>query len=157
MAFVEIPLNSFRYRFRRLTWREELKIPFSRTEDQRLTFLAQALNDVSGLKIASITDATKILAQLPPAIFWRIWIIYRGGLREDRFFSTQGLYKAPEQRAYIQRLYADEQIVEEQVDEATRELEAQFGIAEVRESRELENQLFRQAKESGTLTAAKED
>ena len=49
MEFVEIPLNSFRYHFRRLPWHEELKIPFTKTEDQRLTFLAQALTSVSGL------------------------------------------------------------------------------------------------------------
>jgi hypothetical protein len=157
MAFVEISLNSFQYRFRRLTWREELKIRFSKTEDQRLTFLAQALNDVSGLKITSPADATKILTQLPPAIFWRIWIMYQGGLPEDQFFSTQGLYKAPDQRTYIKRLYEDEQVVEEQVDEATRELQARFGIAEVRESRAVESQLFKAAKDAGKLTRAKEE
>ena len=157
MATVEIPLNSFRYHFRRLTWREELKIPFSKTEDQRLTFLAQALNDVSGLKIASAADARKILTQLPPAIFWRIWIIYRGGLPEDRFFSTQGLYKAPDQKAYIKRLYADEQAIDERVDAATRHLEEQFGRAEVQEARAQENQLFQHAKAAGTLVRAKED
>ncbi len=83
MEFVEIPLNSFRYRFRRLNWREELNIPFTKTEDQRLTFLARALSNVSGLQITSQADATKILTQLPSAIFWRLWILYRGGLPDD--------------------------------------------------------------------------
>ena len=156
MEFVEIPLNSFRYRFRRLPWHEELKIPFTKTEDQRLTFLAQALTSVSGFQIASAADAAKILTQLPPAIFWRIWILYRGGLPDDRYFSTQGLYKAPDQKAYIKRLYEDEQIVEEQADEATRQMEAEFGIAEVREARALESKLFQHAKQSGTLVRAKE-
>ncbi len=137
--FVEIPLNSFRYRFRRLAWYEELKIPFTKTEDQRLTFLAQALNSVSGLLITTPADATKILTQLPPAIFWRIWIIYRGGLPDDRYFSTSGLYKAPDQRTYAKRLYEDEEAVEAQVDQVTRQMEAEFGIAEVREARAVES------------------
>ena len=155
MEFVEIPLNSFRYRFRRLAWYEELKIPFTKTEDQRLTFLAQALTSVSGLLIATPADATKILTQLPPAIFWRIWILYRGGLPDDRYFSTKGLYQAPDQKTYVKRLYEDEQVVEEQVDEATRHMEAEFGVAEVREARALEQQLFQHAKKAGTLTKAK--
>jgi hypothetical protein len=56
---VEVPLNSFRYHFRRLTWQEEFKIPFSASEDQRKTILAHTLSDVSGLKISTADDARK--------------------------------------------------------------------------------------------------
>jgi len=156
MDFVEIPLNSFRYRFRRLTWREELQLPFTKTEDQRLTFLAHALADVSGFKIESKADAGKILAQLPPAIFWRIWILYRGGLPDDRFFSTEGLFKAPDQKAYIKRIVEEEQATEEQVDQATQQLESQFGVAEVREAQAVGSQLFAHAKKAGQLVKAQE-
>ena len=37
MALVEVTLNSYRYDFRRLTWLQEARLQFSKTEDQRKT------------------------------------------------------------------------------------------------------------------------
>jgi hypothetical protein len=67
MALVEIPLNSFTYRFRRLTWQEEFQISFTADEDQRKTFLAHTLADVSGLPITSVKDARRVLDSIPVA------------------------------------------------------------------------------------------
>jgi len=57
MDIVEIPLNSFQYRFRRLTWQEEFQIWFKPTEDQRKTLLSHALMDISDLLLPSVEDA----------------------------------------------------------------------------------------------------
>lgn len=37
MALLEVPLNSFRYHFRRLRWQEAARLPFVKGEDQRKT------------------------------------------------------------------------------------------------------------------------
>jgi hypothetical protein len=105
MGMIEIPLHSLRYRFRSLTWQEEFRIPFSATEDQRKTLLAHALVDISGLKIPSAAEARTVLDQIPPALFWRIWVVYRGSLPEDRYYATKGLYDAPDQKTYNKRLF----------------------------------------------------
>jgi hypothetical protein len=89
MAFVEIPLNSFRYRFRLLPWTEEFEIPFPAGEDQRKILLAHALVDISGLPITSVADASQVLTQLPPAIFWRILMV-SGKLTRRSVFHNQG-------------------------------------------------------------------
>jgi hypothetical protein len=65
MEFVEIPLNSFKYRFRRLSWEDEFQIKFPAGEDQRLIFLSHALHNVSGMRITSKEDAHTILKQIP--------------------------------------------------------------------------------------------
>lgn len=51
MDLIEIPLNSFRYHFRRLTWQEDMALKFSAKEDQRKIIMALALVDVSGLVV----------------------------------------------------------------------------------------------------------
>jgi hypothetical protein len=103
MGMIEIPLHSFRYRFRSLTWQEEFRIPFSVTEDQRKTLLSHALVDISGLKISSVAEARMVLDQIPPALFWRIWVVYRGSLPEDRYYTTKGLYDAPDLKPQLGR------------------------------------------------------
>ena len=65
MPYVEIPLNSFRYRFRRLSWEDEFTIKFIPGEDQRIAILSVALAEVSGLAITSPLDAKTILTQIP--------------------------------------------------------------------------------------------
>ncbi len=41
--------------------------------------------------------ALTILKNLPDAVFWRIWVVYRGNLPEDRYYTSGGLYEAPDQ------------------------------------------------------------
>jgi hypothetical protein len=147
-AFVEIPLNSFRYRFRRLTWQEEFKIPFSATEDQRIALLSHAMVSISGMLIASLADAKKILAQVPPAILWRIWVVYRANLPADRYYVTRGLYEAPDQRAHMQRVFEDEEADAPQTGLDT----------ESREAMAISNRLVANAKQTGKLVkASRED
>jgi hypothetical protein len=149
MAIVEIPLNSFRYRFRQLTWPEEFEIKFPAGEDQRKILLAHALVDISGLPITSVADATRVLSQIPPAIFWRIWIVYRGNSPADRYFTSKGLYNAPDQKTYNKRLLETEQRVEVTADDAIQQME-------LREAREIESQIFAQAKAQGRLVRVQE-
>jgi len=100
---IEIPLN--RYHFRRIAWQEETRLPFTKSEDQRKTILAAALVDVSGLPVTP-EQPMRILKQLPNAIFWRIWLVYRENLLQNgispfgsarRHYIHQGLYGAGQQ------------------------------------------------------------
>jgi hypothetical protein len=126
MAPIEVTLNSYRYHFRRLTWQEEARLQFSKTEDQRKTIMARALVDVCGLPVTT-EQAIVILQSIPDAVFWRIWVVYRGNLPEDRYYTSGGLYEAPDQMTYRQRIYDDGVAVEVAADVATAKLERQFG------------------------------
>jgi hypothetical protein len=126
MALVEVTLNSYRYHFRRLTWQEEARLQFSKTEDQRKTIMARALVDVSGLPVTT-EQALTILRNIPDAVFWRIWVVYRGNLPEDRYYTSGGLYEAPDQMTCRQRIYDGGLAVEAVADAATAKLERQFG------------------------------
>lgn len=106
---IEINLNSFVYRFRRLTWVEEASCPIPPGADAREVFLALALTDVSGYVIQSIEEATKIVKAIPRTLRWRLWVIYRGSLPADRFFSTKGLYDAPDAETHARRLAEDDE------------------------------------------------
>lgn len=51
MSLVEIPLNHYRYRFRRLNYEEEFALEVRPGEDARKLVLAAAMVDVSGLPV----------------------------------------------------------------------------------------------------------
>jgi hypothetical protein len=72
MALIEIPLNSYRYHFRRLTWQEESSLTFPKGEDQRRILLSTAMVDISGLKVTR-KRALEVLKLIPEPLMWRIW------------------------------------------------------------------------------------
>jgi hypothetical protein len=45
-----------------------------------------------------------VILKIPPALRWRIWVVYRGNQPVDRYFSTKGLYEDPDHTAYNKRL-----------------------------------------------------
>jgi hypothetical protein len=114
---VEIPLNSYRYNFRRLTWREEVRLNFAKTDDQRKVIMARAMVDVSGLKVTP-ESAMQILNHIPDALFWRIWLLYRADLPRERYFSSGGLYTAPDPVAYRIKVFDDEKTLDHTTDVA---------------------------------------
>jgi hypothetical protein len=156
MDLIEVPLNSYRYHFRRLVWSEELRLPFVPTEDQRKTVLSQALTDISGLKV-TVSEALEILNKLPDAIFWRIWILYRANLPEERYYTAGGLYEAPDQMAYQKRIQQDDDTVETVADEATTLVQRRFGGAGVEDAENISRQMFRNAQQEGKLISARSE
>lgn len=111
---VEIPIGKFVYTFRRIPWREEFKMDFPKLEDQRRIYLSYALTEVSGTPITSADNARQIMRQLPTGLLEKVWVMYRAGLREDRFFTTANLYTPPEIIAHNKQV-EKEQAVETQV------------------------------------------
>jgi hypothetical protein len=62
---VDIPLNHFVYRFRKLTYEEEFGLEVGAGGDSRRAVLQAALVNVSGLAIDSRAQAAEILKALP--------------------------------------------------------------------------------------------
>jgi hypothetical protein len=152
MSVVEIPLNSFVYRFRRLAWQQEMQIPLTDQEDQRKTLLSHALTDISGLRVNSVEEARKVLDQIPPALFWRIWILYRGNLPEDRYYTSKGLFDAPDLKTYNKRVFDDERQADSTADAATRRMEQQGLSGQMeREAIDIQNRIVADAKKRGIL------
>ena len=107
--------------------------------------------------MSTVEEARQVLNQLPPAILWRIWILYRADLPDDRYYTSRGLYEAPDPKAHKKRLTEEEQKVEAVTDKATQQLERQFGAKELREAKSVESQILADAKRRGSLVRAKGD
>ena len=137
MHLVEIPLSKFVYRFRRLTWQEEARVQIADREDPRLVVLAHALHDISGLPVTSFEDARSVIAKIPGTIRRRIWVLYRGNLPDDRYFSTKGTYQAPDHQAYNKRLIDTGEASGENT-----EIERRHGTEEAQAARELEQRML---------------
>ncbi len=148
---VEIPLNNFKYRFRRLSWTEEARITPAPGEDARDVLLALALHDVSGLLIASFDEARKVIARIPNTLRSRIWVVYRGSIPPERYYHTEGLYRAPEYQAFHKQLVGAGDTEEASPGEGGAtppdDLVQRFGLTEAREARELERTMLEQAVE----------
>jgi len=156
MDYVEIKLNSFLYRFRRLTWTEQATLKFPPKEDQRLILMAHAMTDVSGFTIASVADALTILKRIPAPIQWRLWVIYQGKLPPERYYSCGGLYEAPEPVVHIKRMFEEGDRTKDEDEILDAQLAQRFGAEELREARELESRMAAQAQQVGTVTRPKE-
>lgn len=77
MVTVDIRLNRYQYRFRKLTYREEFALDRKAGVDGRKTILAAAMVEVSGLPILSPADALLILTTVPAPVLNRVWALPR--------------------------------------------------------------------------------
>jgi hypothetical protein len=154
MQIVEIPLNHYKYRFRKLTFEEEFGLASTAGEDLRRAILTTALTEVSGKVIDSREDAALILGALPKTVVARIWILYRSGLPEERFFSTRGLYRAPDPNEVVLKAVEDQERREEVVDRAFSAMERRFGRKELAEAQAQDALLIADARKRGTLVKA---
>ncbi len=154
MTFVEIPLNKFVYRFRRLTWREELQMKFVPKDDQRRVVLATALHNVSGLAL-SRSDARKAVQALPEAVLWRVWVLYRADLPADRYYTSGGLYAAPDPNTHRAQIEVEERRADAVTDRAMAEVERQFGGKGVTDAMDISQRMFEQARREGRLQPAR--
>lgn len=153
---VDVQLLKYKFKFRKLTWREEsaLKIP-AKVHPYRVV-LATALVEVSGLSIGSPEEAMKVVGRLPLPVLNRVFMIYKGKLPEDRRFETVNLYKAPEPANYVQRVMEDEEAMEPTVDEAVRRMETQFTRRELAEAAEVDRKIVQGSKLRGAVKVPRE-
>ena len=144
-GFVDINLLSYRFRFKRLFWREEIGISSEKGRDPVRSVLAHALAEVSGLIPVSVMEAQRVIDAIPEAIVTRVWKVYRGSMPPARRFSTADLYRAPEPSAYIGKVMEDEEETLDVHDRAVREMEGKFGKQEVAEEAELSRKVMEAA------------
>jgi hypothetical protein len=154
MPFVDIPLNNYTYRFRKLTYVEEFGLGVTGDVALRRATLRKALVGVSGLEIQSPEDAAPIIEALPDPVIYRVWMLYQNGLPEEQFFSTRGLYRAPDPNEIIIRSAEADDRREQVVDKALNALESKFGRTELREEQEHQRMLVANARKRGILVAA---
>lgn len=152
MDTVDIRLNRYQYRFRKLTYREEFGLDQKAGAAGRKRVLAAAMTEVSGLPITSREDAALILTTIPVTVLNRVWILYRGGITEDRFFSTTGLYRAPDPHQLSNIQEAADERRSHVVDRTMEAMEQKFGKQEVAEAMAVERRLVEDARRRGTLT-----
>ena len=138
---VEISLLTYKFRFKRLFWREELGVRPGKGRDPVRAILAHALTEVSGLKPDSVGEANKVIDAIPEAIVTRVWKVYRGSMPPARHFSTVDLYRAPEPSIHMARIQ-EEDVVDDAHDRVVREMENRFGKREVAEEAELSRRVL---------------
>src|SRR5208282_5613423 len=117
---VEVRLLRYKFRFRNLTWREELHLTIPPGKNPTRIVLAHALEDVSGLPVKSVEEAAKVFAAMPIPVVSRVYRIYKGLLPASRRFETAGLYRAPDPSVYVKRVAEDDDVVTRHLTESCR-------------------------------------
>ena len=147
METIEVILLNYRFRFRRLYWKEEFELQ-AKGRDERRVLLAAALVEVSDFKVNNFDEAWRLMAPdvLPTTILHRVFLIYKGKQPETRMFATRNLYKAPEPTVYGDRITEETSEVEQRADAAIQRMEQQFGKKELEEAAEVDRQILHGAK-----------
>lgn len=153
---VEVKLLKYVFRFKPLVWRDDFTMKFDPKKDRMRTILANALVEVSGLKINTVDEAWEVIAPLPDPIVSRVFVIYKGSLPEPRVFTTLGLYKAPEPSRFVRRIEEAEDQRERVMDRVEKEMESRFGRKEIEEAIAVERQMAENSKLRGATKATKD-
>jgi hypothetical protein len=86
------------YRFRPVTWREQMLATPLAGEDNQSFHLALALDNVSGYTIKTLDEARMILRAIPAMVRQRIFTLYGASLPDTRYLpqvsSTRPLNRA---------------------------------------------------------------
>lgn len=150
MGLIEIILLNYRFKFRRLYWKEEFQLA-ANGRDERRVLLAAALTEVSGLPIKDFNEAYRVLDAMPTPILHRVFIIYKGKQPPTREFATRNLYAAPEPSAYGVHLGEASEAADKATDTLVARMEQQFGKKEVEEAAEVDRQIVRASKLRGAV------
>jgi len=157
MDTVEVRLLKYAFRFRPLSWREELGMVFPPKADRRRVLLSHALAEISGLKVNTAEEGLKVMDALPISVVHRVFILYRAALPEPRVFTTIGLYKAEEPNAFHGRIEKSEEETERIMDRVEQEMAQKFGRAELAEQRAQEAEMLKNSRGVGLTKATPEN
>ena len=130
---IELTLAGHTFRFKRLTWRDEVRFSLKHPEATRKSYTAMAMTTVDGIP-ATYEQSLTILEALPRPICDRVIIYYMGSLPPRRKFDTEIPYSAPEASYYTQRVEEDE---EASLSTEEETLNRTFGEDEVAEAKDL--------------------
>jgi hypothetical protein len=151
MAFVDIPLSRYIYRFRSLTFRESFACEPKEGEDVRRNVLIKALVSISGTTPTSV-DASKIIYELSTPILDRMWLLYLDGLPKSRSFTTERIFSAPDVKRIHQVAAEDDEKQEGIADRAASALRRRFGGEDVDHTLAQEQKILTDAHIRGTLS-----
>lgn len=130
---IELVLVNHTFRFRRLTWRDEVEFSQKHPAATRVDYAAYALDSVDS-RVLTFEQARAALAALPKPIRDRVLVFYMGSLPTRRSFTAEVPYAAPEPVPYQQQVTSE---FEEQEGEGEDALERTFGKEEVAEAQAL--------------------
>lgn len=148
---VEVQVLKYKFRFRKLTWRDEFSLKTPPRANHLRYYLAAALTEVSGLPVTSMEDAMKVFGPMPTPVLDRVFKIYKTKLPPSRRFETANLYRAPEPQAYAQRVMEEVQKVDDTADRAVRIMEQKFGKEEIEEAKAIDDQIVRASQLRGAV------
>lgn len=151
MNSVEVRLLRYKFRFRNLTWREELHLTIPPGKNPTRIVLAHALEDVSGLPVKSVEEAAKVFAAMPIPVVSRVYRIYKGLLPASRRFETAGLYRAPDPSVYVKRVAEDDDVVDQASDRVMQRMEQNFSKQELAEAADIDRQILKASKLRGAV------
>lgn len=134
---IELPLVGHTFRFRRLSWRDEVGFSQAHPAASRVDYVAFALASVDD-KTLSFEQARTALASIPKPIRDRVMVFYMGSLPTRRDFTTEVPYTAPEPVPYQHQVSSE---MEEQDEAGDDALERTFGKEEVAEAQALAHQM----------------
>jgi hypothetical protein len=69
----------------------------------------------------------KVLKHVPPALRWRIWVVYRGNLSTDAYYTTRGLFEAPDYQVHTKPLLDEGDGISSEEDPQNEALEKNLG------------------------------
>lgn len=153
---VEVKLLHYKFRFRKLSWREESHLEIPPGKNPMRVVLAHALEEVSGLPVKSVKEAVKVFAAMPSPVVSRVYRIYKGLLPPSRRFETAGLYCAPEPSIYAKRVMEEEDVIDQASDKVMRQMEQSFGKKELEEAAEVDRQILKASKLRGAVKLSPE-
>lgn len=150
---IELPLVGHTFRFRRLTWRDEVAFSQEHPAATRVDYVAFALDSVDE-KALTFEQARTALASLPKPIRDRVMVFYMGSLPTRHTFSVEIPYTAPEPVPYQQQVDSEQ----EAQDEAGEDLlEQTFGREEVQEAQALARRMAENTGYAGVGRALAEE
>ena len=147
MTTVEVPILNYVFRFRRLSWREELD--FKPGKDLFREKLIHALVSVSGLPVSSVEEARKVLSPMAYPVIHRVYFLYWNSLPPDRGFETGSLYIAPEPDEYNEQMEKEISESDRIADRAMRSLEGRFTKEQLEEEAEISRKIVTNSKLRG--------
>ena len=130
-GLIELPLVGHHFRFRRLTWADEVQFSQQHPGATRVDYAASALVQVDD-KAVTFEQSQALLLRMPRPVRDRVLIFYMGSLPSRRVFSVEVPYMAPEPATYQQQVDAEG---EEQASAEDEYLNRTFGEEEVKEAK----------------------
>ena len=98
-GLIELPLVGHHFRFRRLTWVDEVQFSQKHPGATRVDYVAYAMAQIDD-KVVTFDQAQTVLLRMPRPVRDRVLVFYMGSLPTRRVFDTEIPYAAPEPTSY---------------------------------------------------------